>query len=52
MIKLNAEWIDYRMSYRLYDPNHPEQTIAYEDDLQTAERDAIENGYDGIVECI
>ena len=50
MVKLNAEWIDFRMAYRLYDPNHPVDTVAYADDLQTAERDAIENGYAGVVQ--
>ena len=52
MVKLNAEWIDFRMAYRLYDPNHPVDTVAYVDDLQTAERDAIENGYSGVVEVL
>ncbi len=29
--------------------NHTVDTIAYVDDLQVAEKEAIENGYDGIV---
>ena len=49
MAKLNAEWIDFRMAYRLSDSNHPVDTIAYVDDLQVAEKEALENGYDGIV---
>ena len=49
MTKLNVEWIDFRMAYRLYDSNHPVDTIAYVDNLQDAEKEAIENGYDGIV---
>ena len=49
MAILNAEWIDFRMAYRLYDTNHTVDTIAYVDDLQVAEKEAIENGYDGIV---
>ena len=49
MTRLNAEWIDFRMAYRLYDPTHPVDTIAYVDDLQVAEEEAIENGYGGIV---
>ena len=49
MAKLNAEWIDFRMAYRLYDPTHPVDTIAYVDNLQDAEKEAIENGYEGIV---
>ena len=50
MAKLNAEWVDFRMAYRLYDSNHPVDTIAYVDNLQDAEKEALENGYDGIVE--
>ena len=50
MVRLiNAEWIEFRMLYRLYDPNHPADTIAYVDNLQDAERESFENGYDGIV---
>ena len=49
MTRLNAEWIDFRMAYRLYDPTHPVDTIAYVDDLQDAEKEALENGYDGIM---
>ena len=49
MAKLNAEWIDFRMLYRLYDPNHPADTIAYVDDLQVAEKEAMGKGYEGIV---
>ena len=29
-----------------YDPKHPKQTIAYEDDEDTARRHATENGYE------
>lgn len=35
-MEINAEWIDYMDSYRLYDPKYPQQTIAYEDDLDEA----------------
>lgn len=35
-MEINAEWIDYRDAYRLYDPKYPQQTIAYEDDLDEA----------------
>lgn len=48
---LNAEWIPYMNSYRIYNSKNPQQTVAYEDDLYDAERHAVENGYDGIVEC-
>ena len=32
-----------------HDPIHPVDTIAYVDDLQVAEKEAIGNGYEGIV---
>lgn len=51
MKRLNAEWIPYMKAYRIYDPKHPQQTIAYEGDLDVAEQYAIENGFNGIVEC-
>jgi len=49
--KLNAEWVSYMKAYRLYDPRYPQNTIAYEEDEDTAESFAIENGYDDIVIC-
>lgn len=49
--QLNAEWISHRNAYRLYNPENPQQTVAYEDDLEVAEQDAIENGYSGLVLC-
>ncbi len=51
MKRLNAEWINYMKAYRLYDPKNPQQTVAYEDSLETAELNALKNGYDEIVEC-
>ena len=27
------DYIDYRKGYRIYDPKHPAQTVAYEDYL-------------------
>ncbi len=48
---LNAEWIPYMKAYRLYALQNPQHTVAYEDDEETAEKHAIENGYDGIVIC-
>lgn len=47
--KLIAEWIPYTNRYRLYDARKPHQTIAYEDDLDTAEKEAVFNGYSGII---
>lgn len=31
--QINAEWIWYLKAYRLYDPQHPQRTVAYADDL-------------------
>lgn len=35
-----ADWIDYMGLYRVYDPKHPQQTVAYVDEaeLRTDER--------------
>ena len=38
LIQLNAEWIPYMKAYRLYDPHCPQQTVAYVDTLEEAER--------------
>lgn len=51
MMKLNAEWIDYMNAYRLYISGRPQETIAYEDDLEIAEKIAIENGYECLILC-
>lgn len=50
-MNLSAEWIGYMKSYRIYDPRKPEQTIAYEESVEAAEKRAKEKGYDGIVMC-
>ena len=49
--RLNAEWITYMKAYRLYDPRHPQQTVAYEDSEEAAKEHAVANGYDGLVIC-
>lgn len=51
MSNLNAEWIPYMKAYRLYDPRHPQQTVAYEKDEDAAEARALEEGYSGLVVC-
>lgn len=51
MARLNAEWISWMKAYRLYDPRHPQQTVAYEEDEDAAEALALENGYFGLVIC-
>ena len=51
MGKINAEWITWMKAYRLYTPQNPYRTVAWEDDIEIAERHAIENGYDGLVLC-
>lgn len=51
MKQLHAEWIPWMRAYRLYDPNYPQQTIAYEENKDVAEKRAIENGYSDLVIC-
>ena len=46
---LCAEWIQHRKLYRLFEAIRPEETIAYEEDIETARKLAIENGYNDIV---
>ena len=48
-MKLCAEWIPYMNAYRLYDPIWTQCTVAYEGNLEIAEKHAKENGYDGLV---
>lgn len=49
MKKIYAEWIDYMGAYRLYDLEKPNQTIAYEDNLESAEKHALEEGYSDLI---
>ncbi len=51
MMKLNAEWIDYMNTYRLYIPGRPQETIAYEENLEVAEKRATEEGYECLILC-
>lgn len=51
MKSIIAEWIPHMRAYRLYDSKHPQQTIAYENDEDTAMRHAMENGYEVTFEC-
>ena len=46
MRRIIAEWIEYMDAYRLYNPDCPEKTIAYEDNEDTISRYALENGYE------
>lgn len=46
-MKIKAEYIPHRNAYRLF--VNEEQTIAYVDDLEQAEKMLIENGYDCII---
>lgn len=48
-MKLNAEWISYINAYRLYDPDRPQDTIAYNNDLGDEWKRAKAEGYDGII---
>lgn len=49
--QLNAEWIGYMKAYRLYDPKHPQETVAYEKDLKIAQKRARAEGYSDLVLC-
>lgn len=40
MKQWNAQWIDYMDAYRIYDPETPWQTIAYEDTFEDAKERA------------
>ena len=44
-VKIIADWIPYMEAYRLYDPQYPQQTIAYVDDPKEAE----DRGYEVII---
>lgn len=48
MSLLNAEWIGHRKAFRLFDAEHPQQTVAHEADLETAAQRAGDEGYDGV----
>lgn len=49
MKNIYAEWIDYMGAYRLYDLENPQQTIAYEEDLEVARNNALEEGYSDLI---
>lgn len=45
-----AEWIDYDSSWRIYDDEYPNWTIAYEDEIEVAkDRVRMEYGCELIV---
>ena len=45
---LYAEWIAHMDAYRLFEPEKPQQTIAYDDrNIDEINRELIERGYDG-----
>lgn len=46
---LCAEWIEQKKLYRLFEEISPAETVAYEEDIKTAEDEAIENGYNELV---
>lgn len=49
---LHAEWIEYMNAYRIFDPENPQQTIAYDEhSIEEIDKDVRERGYDGVVEC-
>lgn len=44
-VKIIADWIPHMEVYRLYDPQYPQQAIAYVDDPKEAE----DRGYEVII---
>lgn len=48
-MKIKAEYIPHRNTYRLFVNAAEEQTIAYVEDLKEAEKLSIENGYDSLI---
>ena len=42
---LAAEWIETKEAYRICDPAHPEQTLAYDEDLTQAQDYVERNGF-------
>lgn len=44
-VMIIADWIPYMEAYRLYDPQNPQQAIAYVDDPKEAE----DRGYEVII---
>lgn len=44
-VKIIADYIPHMEAYRLYDPQYPQQTIAYVDDP----KDAVDRGYEVII---
>ena len=49
MEQLNAEWIEYMDSYRVYEPEEPERTLLYEERLSVIVEAAKINGYKRLV---
>ena len=48
-MKLCSEYIDFRQAYRIYNSAKPQNTIAYEEELEIAKQRVIEEGYDGLI---
>lgn len=44
MTQINAEWIPYKDVYRLYDPQHPQNTLTYAEDEDEAMDIAADEG--------
>ena len=48
-MKIKAEYIPHMNAFRLFVVENVQQTIAYVDDLEEAEKLSIENGYEGLI---
>lgn len=47
-MRLNADWVKTEDAYRVYDRRHPQQTIAYDDDIVAIADWAYDHGYEGV----
>lgn len=50
-MRIYAEWIPQKESYRVYNPEKPQDTLSYEDNIKSAIARADEYGYDGLSVC-
>lgn len=46
MLEYHVYWVSWLDAYRVYDPSHPEQTVAYVEDLS----EITDHGFDYILE--
>lgn len=47
-MRLNADWVKAEGAYRVFDRRHPQQTIAYDDNISNIADWAYDHGYEGV----